>query len=35
MDGDHDSELVNLTEAADPAQPEPKRAKTLTSYFSV
>jgi hypothetical protein len=31
MDSDQDSELVDLTEAADLAQPEPKRAKTLTS----
>jgi hypothetical protein len=32
MAGAQDSELVNLTEAADPAQPEHKRAKTLTAF---
>jgi hypothetical protein len=35
MAGDQESELVDLTEAADPAQPEQKRAKTLTGFFSV
>jgi hypothetical protein len=33
--GDQESELVDLTDAADPAQPEQKRAKMLTGFFSV
>jgi hypothetical protein len=31
---EQDSEVVDLTEAGDPAQPEQKRSKTITSYFS-
>jgi hypothetical protein len=35
MAGNQDAEVVDLTEAADPAQPEQKRAKTLRAFFSV
>jgi hypothetical protein len=35
MAGAQDSEQDDLTEAADPAQPEQKGAKTLTGFFSV
>jgi hypothetical protein len=35
MAGYHYSELVDLTGAADPAQPEQKRTRTLTGFFSV
>jgi hypothetical protein len=33
MASEQDSEVVDLTEAGDPAQPEQKRAKTFTSFF--
>jgi ATPase subunit of ABC transporter with duplicated ATPase domains len=34
MASEQDSEVVDLTEAGDPAQPEQKRSKRITSFFS-